>query len=53
VEENKHKINELLQIEHKMLPLRIIFKGKDGKYREYILKTNNDGTVIFLNKREY
>ncbi len=34
------------------LPLFIKFKG-NKETKEYVLKTNKDKTVIFLNKKEY
>ncbi len=34
------------------LPLFIEYKGKK-ETKEYVLKTNKDKTVIFLNKKEY
>ncbi len=34
------------------LPLFIKYKG-NKETKEYVLKTNKDKTVIFLNKKEY
>lgn len=42
----------VLHLEYLDLPLTIIFKGKDSQRKEYVLKTNKEKVVIFLNKKE-
>lgn len=44
---------DYMQIKYDKLPIRIFFSQKNGAQKEYILKTNNDGTKILLNKKEY
>jgi hypothetical protein len=43
---------DTLYLEHQDLPMTIIFKGKDGQNKEYVLKTNKEKAVTFLNKKE-
>ncbi len=45
-------MRKIIKLRKDELPLFIKYKG-NKETKEYVLKTNKDKTVIFLNKKEY